>query len=502
MLKNVAPNSSSEADAQAEQQQAQPEQQQQQQESKPKGKESRRKVPRQTSKKSQVRAVTRSKSNGDESSDEESDVEEGNVQPTSHAQDSRRANSAYSAPRQSIQDANGPNRPHALGDLDIDDLTHAHKITSMQQIGSHEVVFYPGDFDGEIVWHARQQRKGRYPAIESHDKNVKIGRTVVYLLSYEPGNVSWWVAHTFAWGSVLFVVGGANLFWPGSFSDGYFFGEVSAFLGALLFQFGGYFALLEAINPRRELELGYRVRRMRRKYRKNNKDDQSPAAQDTIQRRIEFISDDEDDIDNRPQRPWKWIALDFSDCGKRAASVQFIGTTIYLGTLILGLPRAGTGGAETLVPYDNMVLYDIFMWGGLALGSICFMYVGTTLTLECQYAWYVPNIASIGWWVNFFYFIGACGFMLNAFFGWFYMGRDGNEVCCQHFGTNLSTFWGSCAFLASSVCMAIECANKHPIPPPSFLVNFSRPADSHKQAHGNEVASEGDSTSSDPSAMV
>mmetsp|Transcript_8188 Transcript_8188/g.16326 ORF Transcript_8188/g.16326 Transcript_8188/m.16326 type:complete len:432 (+) Transcript_8188:903-2198(+) len=418
------------------------------------------------------------------------DAEAGFRNPDSQQQG--RLGSQRVGPRVSVGDMMNGNRPSAL--KDVENFGDLSGISGVQQVNNHEVVFYPSDFDGEIIWHARQQRKGRYPTIESHDKNVKVGRTVIYLLSFEPGNISWWVGHTFAWGSVLFVVGGANLFWPGSFSDGYFFGEVSAFIGAFLFQLGGYFSLLEAINPRRELELGYRVKQLGK----------SKATAESHARGrksiVEFVNDD--DEEEKPQRPWRWIGLDFSDVGKRGASVQFIGTTIYLATLTLGLPIAGTEGGVTLVPYDNIILYDIFMWGGLALGSICFMYVGTTLTLECQYAWYVPNIASIGWWVNFFYFIGACGFMLNAFFGWFYMGRDGNEVCCQHFGTNLSTFWGSCAFLASSVCMAIECANKHPIPPPSFLVNFSRPADSHKQAHGNEVASEGDSTSSDPSAMV
>eukprot|EP00512_Aurantiochytrium_limacinum_P003441 CAMPEP_0171493624 /NCGR_PEP_ID=MMETSP0958-20121227/5065_1 /TAXON_ID=87120 /ORGANISM="Aurantiochytrium limacinum, Strain ATCCMYA-1381" /LENGTH=431 /DNA_ID=CAMNT_0012027267 /DNA_START=669 /DNA_END=1964 /DNA_ORIENTATION=- len=418
------------------------------------------------------------------------DAEAGFRNPDSQQQG--RLGSQRVGPRVSVGDMMNGNRPSAL--KDVENFGDLSGISGVQQVNNHEVVFYPSDFDGEIIWHARQQRKGRYPTIESHDKNVKVGRTVIYLLSFEPGNISWWVGHTFAWGSVLFVVGGANLFWPGSFSDGYFFGEVSAFIGAFLFQLGGYFSLLEAINPRRELELGYRVKQLGK----------SKATAESHARGrksiVEFVNDD--DEEEKPQRPWRWIGLDFSDVGKRGASVQFIGTTIYLATLTLGLPIAGTEGGVTLVPYDNIILYDIFMWGGLALGSICFLFVGSTLTLECQYAWYMPNFGSMGWWANFFYFIGACGFMLNAFFGWFYMGRDGNEVCCQHWGTNLSTFWGSCAFFLSSVCMAIECANKHPIPPPSFLVNFSRPADSHKQAHGNEVASEGDSTSSDPSAMV
>ncbi|GBG29826.1 Hypothetical Protein FCC1311_060462 [Hondaea fermentalgiana] len=343
-------------------------------------------------------------------------------------------------------------------------LRHVHNlhnlrenITSLQRTGDNEIVFYPGEFDGELVWHTRHHRKNRFPMIEAHTDETFIQRTTLNLVNVEIDNVSWWVAHVFTWGSVLWVVNAVYLMWPvENEKENLIITAITAFFGGFVFEFGAYFAVLEAINPRRHLEFGYRVAHIGK----------SPIHGNSKQMLHLFPH-----VENE-RKNWRWFALEFGDTGKCAASVQFVGATFFLVAVTLALPNASA--SDILIPSTHFVVQDIFVWGFQVLGSLCFLYAGIILMRECQYAWYMPNLGSLGWHANFWNTIGALGFLFCAIFG-FLDNVNGRTVCCQFYGTYLSTFWGSIGFLNGSILMVIEVANKHPYPTPSFLRVFTTP---------------------------
>lgn len=344
------------------------------------------------------------------------------------------------------------------------------KITSMQEVSPHEIVFYPGEFDGEIIWHARQHRKHRYPLVEAHNDSSTVAPASWNILTVEPGNISWWVAHVFTWGSILWIINGAYLMWPtGNDKADMLITTISGFFGGFMFEFGAYFAVLEAINPRRTLEFGYRVAN-----KIGKKKSQQPGDKKNLVHLMSYSENDPQE--EEPTREWKWFALEWNDAGAQAASAQFLGASLFTVAVILSLPKVG---AESIL-VSNFIVADIFIWGFQVVGSCGFIYAGIVLMLETQYVWYVPNFGAIGWWVNFFNFIGGVGFFFCAVFG-LLDDVNGRTICCQYYGTILSTFWGSIAFLLGSILLVIEVANKHPMPPPSFLVRFSRPLEAHDQ---------------------
>eukprot|EP00512_Aurantiochytrium_limacinum_P012559 CAMPEP_0171579794 /NCGR_PEP_ID=MMETSP0961-20121227/8673_1 /TAXON_ID=87120 /ORGANISM="Aurantiochytrium limacinum, Strain ATCCMYA-1381" /LENGTH=396 /DNA_ID=CAMNT_0012136385 /DNA_START=189 /DNA_END=1379 /DNA_ORIENTATION=+ len=358
-------------------------------------------------------------------------------------------------------------RPESLKGVNLNGLNG--KITSMEQTTPNEVVFYPGEFDGEIIWHTRNHRKNRYPVVEDRNSD-EIHPININLLTFEPGNISWWVAHVFTWGSILWVVQGWLIMWPPAPDDeraSLLGPAISGFFGGLSFQFGAYFAVLEAINPRRTVEFGYRIA-SKLGLNKNKTGDSNLAH---------LVSYDAENPGQNSDRDskWRWFALEFSNPGAAAASAQFMGACLFTCSVTLNLPKAGAAG----ILVENWIVADIFIWGFQVVGSCGFIYAGWVLMLETQYVWYVPNFGAIGWWVNFFNFLGGCGFWLCGFFGllddW-----KGREICCQYYGTYLSTYWGSWAFLIGSILLVIESANKQPVPPPSFLVRFSRAADANE----------------------
>mmetsp|Transcript_16350 Transcript_16350/g.31762 ORF Transcript_16350/g.31762 Transcript_16350/m.31762 type:complete len:485 (+) Transcript_16350:667-2121(+) len=376
------------------------------------------------------------------------------------SRDSDRARIPMAGLRVPISEVKG-NTPYALRHVkNLNELPA--NITSVQEITPNTVVFYPGEFDGELVYHTRHHRKNRFPMIEVHDEETYIQRHMWTILTIEPDNISWWVAHVFTWGSILWVINAVYLMWPvESERNDLLITSVSGFFGGLVFEVGAYFSILEAINPRRHLEFGYRVADMAKNSIHKDK-----------KNILHLIPHQED-----PRRKWKWFAMEFSDAGTKAASVQMIGATLFTVAVVLALPNRGA--TDTILPSERFILADVFIWGFQVLGSFCFIYAGVILMLETQYRWFLPNLGSLGWWANFFNTIGGIGFLLCAVFG-LLANVNGEEVCCQYYGTYLSTFWGSIAFLLGSIVMVIEVANKHPHPAPEFLMPFT-----HRGNEGN-----------------
>lgn len=78
--------------------------------------------------------------------------------------------------------------------------------------------------------------------------------------------------------------------------------------------------------------------------------------------------------------------------------------------------------------------------------------------LEVQQHWWTPKPLNIGWHVAFWNLVGAVGFWLSGFFGyWQYPAEK-----YVHNGVALSTFSGSFAFLLGSWLQYLEALNKHP----------------------------------------
>ncbi|GBG27002.1 Hypothetical Protein FCC1311_032252 [Hondaea fermentalgiana] len=355
---------------------------------------------------------------------------------------------------------------------DVDNLDKLpEQVTSLEQRSDHEVVFHPGDFDGEFVWDSRSHRKNRFPTVNTESDNTYIQRQDLKLLNVEPSNVSWWVAHTFAWGSILFIAQGYyNLFPPESTSKQMILTGVFGFIGSIVFLAGAYAQLLEAINPQPELEFGYRL----------SKTDYEDYNQ--MLHQVPRIQ--------KGRKKWRLFALKFEDSGQRAASVQFIGSAMFLFTNTMQLPIFDA--SDTVIPSTNFILLDVFVYGFRIVSTVCFLYAPIVLMLETQYAWYVPNLGSLGWYSSFFNSIGGLGFLLCAIFG-IIVNSNGDTICCQTYGSYLSSFWGSISYLIGSIFMAVEIANKHPLPNPRCLRSFTRPSEDNEKSDDAATASAGNS---------
>lgn len=92
------------------------------------------------------------------------------------------------------------------------------------------------------------------------------------------------------------------------------------------------------------------------------------------------------------------------------------------------------------------------------VGASCFIISAIMFMLEEQTAWYLPAPLRIGWQVGFWNLLGAIGFWLSGLFGFWAVPAHRLQL----WGTAMSTFWGSYAFLIGSYLQLLEAVNKHP----------------------------------------
>eukprot|EP00516_Mucochytrium_quahogii_P010416 CAMPEP_0203768128 /NCGR_PEP_ID=MMETSP0099_2-20121227/1399_1 /ASSEMBLY_ACC=CAM_ASM_000209 /TAXON_ID=96639 /ORGANISM=" , Strain NY0313808BC1" /LENGTH=442 /DNA_ID=CAMNT_0050664751 /DNA_START=68 /DNA_END=1392 /DNA_ORIENTATION=+ len=338
--------------------------------------------------------------------------------------------------------------PHALRHIDYDwDQLHG-----IEEHSKNHLTIRPKAFPVEIHFHSRNHRKGRFHRLLfleeiSHQELHKLKR--ITWASWEPENVSWWVAFIFTLGSICWVFNGSFSMWPvPNATTNLYLTQYFALAGATLFEIGAYFSVLEALNPRSRLEFGFEVQTLLEK----------------SERRLSLcMAPDTNDLPKRTKEvDWVWFGWKFNDAGEKAAMTQMVGATLFLCSCIVGVPRRYSYGADLLIPQAEYILQDIFFWSFQIVASCLFMYASLVLVLETQTRWDKPNFRSLGWNLSVLNFIGGLGFFLCAVFG-LLANVNGRVICCQYWGTLFSSFVGSCAFLAGSYLLVIEVANKHPV---------------------------------------
>ena len=97
-------------------------------------------------------------------------------------------------------------------------------------------------------------------------------------------------------------------------------------------------------------------------------------------------------------------------------------------------------------------------WIPQIVASVCFFTAGFGFTLETQVKWYKPEPLVLGWWIGAWAVVGSIGFLLCGAIGpatW-----TSTKAVYQ---SDLSSTWGSAAYLLSSLLQWYEAVNKHPV---------------------------------------
>ncbi|KAG8680771.1 hypothetical protein FRC08_016067 [Ceratobasidium sp. 394] len=276
-------------------------------------------------------------------------------------------------------------------------------------------------------WSSRTWRKHRYspgrapgPEWWDHDHG-RVNRTPRLV-----GDVSFWLAVVFVFGSAAWVINGFLLFLPllspSKYPSHQKAASALAFIGGTTFELGSYLMFVEALNAGHDQLFG------------------------------DALQDQADRLESRPERKhvefrW-WGSNNWRDLAFLASSIQLVAASIFWISTLTGLPGVIPG-----LPDDPpTAITDIFYWTPQVLGALGFIISSTLLMLETQRAWWKPKLNSLGWYVGLFNLIGAIGFELCGALGYASLSSSGAE-----FQSTLSTFWGGWAFLIGSCVQLWEC---------------------------------------------
>ena len=371
-----------------------------------------------------------------------------------------------------------------------------HHLPWSAKLSPRRQVFYDPSQHGYIVQWSRGLRKNRHSEFVADDKywrelHVIPRWPVIFKLDFK--NVSWHVAFWFTLGSICWIVNGHYFLWPkGGNSDlqvntnitGY-----SALCGGLLFWLGAYMAVLEALNERQVDDFDLEVRHIIDRLKEEPRDIQRFARKHLKELKKKGGSRRVVHPDSNPfhqsichvkytkcdcgsgchvgnnasgegagagalKMKWRWFGLQLNSLGWWASVIQFTGATCFTISVITDIP--------SVLSKSQWKLQVAFIWTMQVVGSICFTVSSMMLMLEEQHKWYLPAIDRIGWHSAAWNTLGGIGFLLSAVFGYLANFHGNGEVCCQFWGTGFNTYYGSWAFLISSVIMLIEVQNKQP----------------------------------------
>ncbi|KAF2719606.1 hypothetical protein K431DRAFT_286566 [Polychaeton citri CBS 116435] len=371
----------------------------------------------------------------------------------------------------------------------------------------------PGD-EFLLHWRSRDQRKGRNSSIASTEKRTSpllsrvlseatnIARGIlVMIITFPYWNMAFWSGWSYTIGSILFVIDGAWSWGPVAFPSTEFGGEeeygvpLCFFFGALFYQLGATVAYLEAINDgsfagsamRRFLE-GHEEDKKRlldeklhnffghAKPHRRHKDGEEkqvdpeagwenkespprsyssfPNGMPPAPRRggIDYGPSEEGQMTEYVVWRWwpTWKSLrtrHLFDLGYIACTIQLVGATMYAVAGVVILP----GLLSSLNHTQSLFAY----WIPQVVASVCFLTAGVMFTLETQEKWYRPTPQLLGWWIGAWATVGSVGFLLCAIFG---IPSDTHTWCAYQ--SDLSSMWGSAAYLISSLLQWYEAVNK------------------------------------------
>jgi hypothetical protein len=321
---------------------------------------------------------------------------------------------------------------------------------------------------GDVDWSSRAHRKGRHAVLR--DERAQRPRFRWFFV-WAPGNISWWVAELFTWGSVCWVVNGFFLMWPlGDANRNFKVTAASAMCGGTLFEFGALLAYVEALNVGHTADFGEAVEEAAEEHHVHhtgrpgagatapNVDGEGAAAprergggssvgpglRTRTLRNLPLGSRHGHDKSN-----WRWFGADWHSLGFLAAFIQLIAATVFWMSVITGLPGV-------LNP-ENIATQDALFWAPQVVGGCGFIISSMLIMLEEQPSWWRIKPERIGWQVGFWNWVGGIGFTLSGIFGfWIFADRN------QKWGTAFSSFWGGWAFLIGSYLQLLEVINPHP----------------------------------------
>lgn len=375
-----------------------------------------------------------------------------------------------------------------------------------------------------LVWRSRDNRKGRNsvavpllasPPVKPRPRRthaIEVGKNVLRLCTTFPyWDMAFWSGWSYTIGSALFVIDGGFSFGPLAYPSTEFGGETTYggplcfFIGALFYQIGAVMAYLEAVN-----DGSFHGSAMRRLL-EGHEDEQKNMLDQKLHGFFghlvphHHMSQDEKDAetaantvdpevgwrtkDNRFLRPgsiyprdkapaprrggidygaqedetstyltWRWWpswrALrthHVYEIGFLACAIQLFGVTLYGVTAIVILP----GILSSLAPWQELGAF----WVPQIVAAACFLIASIMFALETQEKWWKPEPTVLGWWIGVWSIIGSVGFELSAAFGTasLYTGT------WAEYQADLSSMWGSAAYLIGSALQWYEALNKNPV---------------------------------------
>ncbi|KAJ9606351.1 hypothetical protein H2200_009312 [Cladophialophora chaetospira] len=375
--------------------------------------------------------------------------------------------------------------------------------------------------DFEVMWRSRDNRKGS-TAVPVSPKGGSITMRLVFssrdigrgiwrmFTTFRYWDMSFWSGWSYSIGSALFVICGFWAWLPLGWPDTEFPGEtkygvsLTFFFGTLFFQLGAVMAYLEAINDgsfagsaMKRLLLGHDKeaqemldKRLSEFFGHLKPGHHDKSADDELREKGESQVDPEAgwrDVQrsNRaastsgPRKAalrrggldlgepeegetveylqWRWWPTwhrlrthHIYEIGYLSCTIQLVGVTLYGVTGIIILP----GILDTFNHWQLNVGY----WVPQLVAASCFLVASFGFTWETQVKWYRPEFHVLGWWIGFWSIVGSVGFLLCAAFGICSYTDTGNA-----YQSNLSTTWGSFAYLTASALQWYEATNKHSV---------------------------------------
>jgi hypothetical protein len=342
--------------------------------------------------------------------------------------------------------------------------------------------------DVRFKWTSRNNRKGRHAVVvdstqasaeskhatprSTSSLNV-VARSIWRMLVYYPvWDISFDIAYVFTIGSVIWVIN-AFFVWMPLVSPGSEFkneelygGGITAFIGATVFEIGSILLMIEAVNENRTGCFGWALERAltpdeggeglaklqpskshctHHHFNKRNLVGNSDSPKDSHSKHA---------LDAET-RSWVWWPSNtelrthyLHSLGFLACLAQLFGASVFWISGLTALPGI----------YDKMSrpITIIFYWTPQVIGGSGFIVSGTLFMLETQSKWWKPALKTLGWWIGLWNLIGGIGFTICPAFGYDRSSWAQYQAC-------LSTFWGSWAFLISSVIQWYESLEKFPV---------------------------------------
>lgn len=263
--------------------------------------------------------------------------------------------------------------------------TIAHFSHSTHARTSHDIGF---------TFKTRNNRKGRHQLTLSQSANAAEGiktprpstdlaviarGTWRMFAKYPVGDISWWVAYLFVWGSIVWVLNAMFVFLPEIRPSSEFAAEIlqgggiTAFIGATIFEVGSVLLILEAFNEERSGCFGWAVEQVlsssKSMHEKSAEQEYSISPSASCKHKYHTVhaptasslplaSDTSEAEHHEDQQQWKWIiswrdlrSHYIRELGFLACSAQLFGASVFWIAGFTALPGINNVMSLTLVKW-------------------------------------------------------------------------------------------------------------------------------------------------------